>query len=587
MASYNLIDEAWIPVMLYDGTNLHVSITDAFEHAGDIALVGGDAFTRLVVLRLLAAIHARALSAAGHGDDTAIAQHLWDENSLDTATVAAYLHAWADRFDLLDPVRPFMQDPTLHVKNPKPARTLTPWNRDHGPFNPATDRRDTIPANDATIGLLLDLAYDTQGIKAAPGSGRAYNPVPGVMCTGWPGSAIMWTPRTGSLARDVLAMTPMPYSADDLPCWERNPLGGDDILVWPTGPIQSWTLPTRRIRLHADDTGMVESASVTYGVVADPTVMHDTDPLSTLNQTTGGPVYRMDAERPLWLPDPWLRPESRPRWFAWAARLMGDETLTCVECSTAVYDQSVIEDMPSMYMRIQSRWLGTTGDEPARLLHAVRQMADAWTRMQRRFDIGAGRRLPESIAAQATSSEILRDRHTMADMLRDLTPMVEQTMSDPAADALDTGVRRIGAYMRNRGEEALEQHAALAFNMRYPAAEALNRFAAGIKVIMADWRTVPITQVRRRKPVKIRASGMSVSGESTPTSADAAPGRRGRKGKPVIRSGGDLPDERFDSAKQAVEWLREHGHATANAPSISSVCNGKTRTAYGYQWRFA
>lgn len=572
MPTFNLTTQPWIPVMMHDGTNRHISITDAFERAGDIAHVGTDAFTRLVILRLLAAIHARALSAAGHGDDTALAQRLWDANRLGVTTVAAYLHAWVDRFDLFDPVRPFMQDATLRVKHPKPARMLTPWNRDRGLFNPATDRRDAIPARDATIGLLLDLAYDTQGIKSAAGSGRAYNPVPAVMCTGWPGSAIMWTPNTGSLARDILAMTPMPYTPDDLPCWEHNPLGGDDVLIRPTGMIQAWTLPTRRIRLHADDTGMVDAVSATYGVIASPTAMHDADPLSTLNPKTGYPIYRTDAERPLWSPNLWTRPELRPRWFAWGARLMGDG-LTCVEASATVYDQAVIEDMCSMDMRIQSRWLCADGDDLTLFLSAVRQMADAWTRMQRRFELGAGRRVPESIAEQAKSGEILRDRHTMADMLRDLTPMVERTLSDPAKNALDAGVMRLDEYLRARADDALEQHAAFAFNLRYPAAEAYNRFLAALKAIVADWRTSPVEQVAAKK--------------AAPSPAGGSPKRRGRKGKPVVRSGGGLPDERFDSATQAVDWLRGQGREKATAVSISSVCNGRTKTAYGYRWRFA
>lgn len=43
----------------------------------------------------------------------------------------------------------------------------------------------------------------------------------------------------------------------------------------------------------------------------------------------------------------------------------------------------------------------------------------------------------------------------------------------------------------------------------------------------------------------------------------------------------------FESATQAVEWLREHGHARAALAGISAMCNSQKRTAYGYSWRFA
>ena len=46
-------------------------------------------------------------------------------------------------------------------------------------------------------------------------------------------------------------------------------------------------------------------------------------------------------------------------------------------------------------------------------------------------------------------------------------------------------------------------------------------------------------------------------------------------------------DAEFDSAAQAFEWLRDHGHARAALAGISAVCNSQKRTAYGYSWRFA
>lgn len=575
MASYNLISEPWIPVMMRDGANQRVGIRAAFEHAGRIRLITGDPHTRLVVLRLLAAIHARALTAAGHCDDTAHAQQLWAANHVDMDAIDAYLREWEYSFDLFDHTRPFMQDAGLRVKFPRPARTLTPWDRDRGPFGPAMDRRSVIPAADAAIALLLDLAYDTPGIKSAPGRGQAYPPVTGMVCDGWPGPAVAWVPSTGSLAHDLLAMSPMPYNTNDLPCWERNPLDGDDVVVRPTGMIQAWTLPTRRIRLTAGDDGMVTSAHTTYGVVPDSMAMYDADPLVCLNPMTGTPVYRSDAERPLWLPTMWARADTRPHWFPWGAQLMGGQP-TRVECSVAVYNQAVIEDMPSMTMTLQSRWLTDTSGMLTRFLFAIRQMVDAWVRMQRRFEIGAGRRTSETMTGNMTHDGVLRDQHTRADMLRELTPLIEQTLADPEEDTLDLGIIRIAEYMRGRGRGSFEQHAALSFNMRYPAASAWTTFMAGVKIIAANWHE-PVYEQQRSKPATT----------GSPTPGAEQPKRRGRRGKPVIRSGGNLPDQQFESATQAVEWLRDHGYARAALAGISAVCNSQKRTAYGYSWRFA
>ena len=42
-----------------------------------------------------------------------------------------------------------------------------------------------------------------------------------------------------------------------------------------------------------------------------------------------------------------------------------------------------------------------------------------------------------------------------------------------------------------------------------------------------------------------------------------------------------------DVELEAVEWLRDHGHARAALAGISAVCNSQKRTAYGYSWWFA
>lgn len=53
---------------------------------------------------------------------------------------------------------------------------------------------------------------------------------------------------------------------------------------------------------------------------------------------------------------------------------------------------------------------------------------------------------------------------------------------------------------------------------------------------------------------------------------------------PVIRSGGGLPDQRFDNTGDAVRWLQNHGHPSADASNILAGADlGRVR--YGYEWR--
>jgi group I intron endonuclease len=43
----------------------------------------------------------------------------------------------------------------------------------------------------------------------------------------------------------------------------------------------------------------------------------------------------------------------------------------------------------------------------------------------------------------------------------------------------------------------------------------------------------------------------------------------------------------FELLKDAVSWLRENGRPTACYNSISAVCNGREKSAYGYRWKYA
>lgn len=53
-------------------------------------------------------------------------------------------------------------------------------------------------------------------------------------------------------------------------------------------------------------------------------------------------------------------------------------------------------------------------------------------------------------------------------------------------------------------------------------------------------------------------------------------------GRPVVNSGGYY----FLGMNAAARWLRENGHPKASRANISQCCNGKTKQAYGYNWKY-
>lgn len=42
----------------------------------------------------------------------------------------------------------------------------------------------------------------------------------------------------------------------------------------------------------------------------------------------------------------------------------------------------------------------------------------------------------------------------------------------------------------------------------------------------------------------------------------------------------------FDSATQAAEWLASNGHKKASPSGVSFCCTGKTKSAYGFDWKY-
>lgn len=98
--SYNLIDEAWIPVLMKDGTNRAVSLGDIFADAdGAIADLALNPYERVAVFRLLLCIAQAAL-----GPDRLKDEDAWKAAKSDVGPVSTdYLRKWHHRFFLYGP----------------------------------------------------------------------------------------------------------------------------------------------------------------------------------------------------------------------------------------------------------------------------------------------------------------------------------------------------------------------------------------------------------------------------------------------------------------------------------------------------
>lgn len=294
---FNLVDQAWIPVLMRDGSTATLPLRDVFNHAPDIVrLVPELPTTAVAIEALLQAILRRAAPVYSETNSWPVVEAVcdyWEDWSLVANQVGAYLETWKHRFNLFDREAPFFQAAGLE-KLKGGYDTLDTLVAD-SPGDEAflTMRRGeklrSLSFPEAARWLLHAQAYDPSGIRgSAVGDNRNSGGKVYPTGTGWAALFGVVTPKSGALHHDLLLATVptgvgrLEYKPkDDLPVWEREPLTsrpeGIADAIWenrpareirdirrpPKGPADVLTWPARRIRLIREGdqvTGVVLAA---------------------------------------------------------------------------------------------------------------------------------------------------------------------------------------------------------------------------------------------------------------------------------------------------------------------------------------
>jgi CRISPR system Cascade subunit CasA len=236
--SYSLLTEAWIPVR-QTGKMKQVGLLELFSNWNAIDDIYTDNPPRQIAIYrfLIAVVH----SALRGPDGKAEYLELWNDEKLGDR-ICDYLQQWQERFDLLHPDRPFLQDPTITQINPTPivkavyqdANTPIIW------FKP----RDILwlSLSDATQELLRLQSLDLGGMKS-----DSKNLGPG-----------RWTQGRhvfpmGSSLRETLLLNLDSYESrdEDKPVWEQDRPHGTGERS-PAGYLDWLTYCERRILLTVD-----------------------------------------------------------------------------------------------------------------------------------------------------------------------------------------------------------------------------------------------------------------------------------------------------------------------------------------------
>ncbi|PQZ94896.1 type I-E CRISPR-associated protein Cse1/CasA [Arthrobacter sp. MYb227] len=329
--SFNLVDEAWIPVQRLDGSLAELGLRDLFAQAHLLRRMSNEVPTLdFAILRVLLAVARQAVGAVEEPLDEWTS--LWEQESFPAETVEAYLdrNEIHNRFDLLGARAPFMQTPTLETpKNEydSPGRLIPDIPAGHQHFTTrAGSGAATLSFAEAARWLVHLQAYDYSGIKpGALGDDRVKGGKGYPIGTGWAGRLGGLYVEGANLFETLmlnLRFAELGTGEDqDTAIWEREvpdasstrgdgsvPKKGSTTPPDPVGDSDIFTWPSRRVRLRHDATH-ITAALVTNGDRLLPQNSHIFEPLSLWRDSVpqakklGVPVFmprEHDPSRAAW-----------------------------------------------------------------------------------------------------------------------------------------------------------------------------------------------------------------------------------------------------------------------------------------------
>lgn len=301
MATFNLVDEPWIPcVPRPSGPPALLSLRATLARAHELREIADNSPLVTVALhRLLLAVLHRLFGPSSIAEWRALRQ----SSQFNAARLDAYLDQWRPRFDLFDGDRPFYQVPRIEDANTISVAKL---------------------ALEMASGNNVTLFDHTTGASAAfmPAEAARYLVAFQAFAVGG-GASTLFNLSDAPLARDytvlvrgdslfeTLVLNMVPYTEDrpfprlgaDLPWWELDTHAAPDKAgTYPIGYLDYLTWQSRRVHLIYDaDAGVVCECQVRQNLKLAP-ASNDRDPFKAyrLVEKSGWLPRRFAEERAVW-----------------------------------------------------------------------------------------------------------------------------------------------------------------------------------------------------------------------------------------------------------------------------------------------
>jgi len=274
---FNLLDEAWIPVRLLDGTIADVGLLELLRRTTDIADLACELPTQSIAIQRLVLAIAYRVAPPGDARDWA---RQWDDGA-PTERMIEYLERWRDRFYLFGGRFPFMQVADLRTAKDSVSgleKLIADVPNGEQFFTTRHGRAlACIPPSEAARWLVHAQAYDPSGIRSgAVGDSQVKGGKGYPIGPSWCGHlGLVWL--KGKDLDETLVLNLIPADASGLrgvesstewgACsWEaaepENAVRGDYSLLDPSGTPRDVSIPrlltwhSRRIRLVGDSSGV-------------------------------------------------------------------------------------------------------------------------------------------------------------------------------------------------------------------------------------------------------------------------------------------------------------------------------------------
>lgn len=301
---FNLLDEPWVKVRTLSGAVQKLGLLELFDRARELRGLAGELPTQdVAIFRLLEAVLLGATRPArprNQDQNLDLWGSWWDTRQLPAQIVHEYLEDHRDRFNLLDPVAPFLQVADLHTSSGKASgliKLIADVPDGHQYFTTRAGRElESLSYSEAARWLVNCHAYDCSGIKTgAVGDdrvkgGKGYS----MGYPAWVGNLGVVIAEGSNLFETLMLNVPLPMARpEDIPIWERPPLKACIAIDHPAplGPADVFTWPSRRIRLHSQG-GRIIDVQISNGDRLGPQHQQRNEPMTSWkksqNQSKGG-----------------------------------------------------------------------------------------------------------------------------------------------------------------------------------------------------------------------------------------------------------------------------------------------------------